>query len=83
MSYKPIRLGDVMDGKPKGPAPAGEKTGEKAAALTLSVPEAGALLGLGRSKSYQEAAAGRIPTKRYGKLLRVPRVRFLRSLEED
>jgi hypothetical protein len=41
--------------------------------MTLSVPEAGKrYFGLGRSASYQAAAAGEIPTIRVGGLLRVP-----------
>jgi excisionase family DNA binding protein len=39
---------------------------------TLSVPDAGKLLGLGRNASYEAAARGQIPTIRFGRLLRVP-----------
>jgi excisionase family DNA binding protein len=45
--------------------------------LTVSVPQAGRLLGVGRSSAYLAAAAGEIPTIRIGGLLRVP----LRALE--
>jgi excisionase family DNA binding protein len=45
--------------------------------LTISVPEAGRRLGIGRSSAYQAAAVGQIPTIRIGGLLRVP----LRALE--
>jgi excisionase family DNA binding protein len=44
----------------------------------LTVPEAGAQLGLGRNASYDAAKRGDIPTIRIGKLLRVP----LRALEQ-
>jgi excisionase family DNA binding protein len=40
--------------------------------LTISVPEAGRQLGIGRSSAYAAAAAGEIPTIRIGGLLRVP-----------
>ena len=39
----------------------------------LSVPEAGAMLGLGRNASYEAARRGDIPTIRIGKLIRVPK----------
>ena len=45
--------------------------------LTISVPEAGRRLGIGRSAAYQAAAAGQIPVLRIGGLLRVP----VRALE--
>ena len=44
----------------------------------LTVPEAGAQLGLGRNASYAAAKSGVIPTIRLGKLLRVP----IRALEQ-
>jgi excisionase family DNA binding protein len=49
----------------------------------LTVPEAGARLGLGRNASYEAAARGDIPTIRIGKLLRVPKVAFDRLLSGD
>jgi excisionase family DNA binding protein len=39
---------------------------------TLSVPEAGAYLGLGRDASYVAAHKGELPTVRIGKRYRVP-----------
>jgi excisionase family DNA binding protein len=44
--------------------------------LVYEVPEAGALLGLGRNASYEAAKRGDIPTIRIGKLLRVPKAAF-------
>jgi excisionase family DNA binding protein len=44
----------------------------------LTVPEAGAQLGLGRNASYAAAKSGAIPTIKLGKLLRVP----IRALEQ-
>lgn len=40
--------------------------------LTLSVEEAGRLLGVGRDASYRAAHDGDIPTVRIGRKLRVP-----------
>jgi excisionase family DNA binding protein len=48
--------------------------------LTMSVPEAGALLGLGRNGSYKAAKRGEIPTIRIGNKLLVPRVAIQRLL---
>jgi excisionase family DNA binding protein len=46
----------------------------------LTVPEAGAQLGLGRNASYEAAKRGDIPTLRLGKLLRVPKAALDRLL---
>jgi excisionase family DNA binding protein len=48
--------------------------------LTLDVPEAGKLLGLGRNASYEAAAKGEIPTIRIGKRILVPKAAFERFL---
>jgi len=40
---------------------------------TYSVPEAGAILGIGRSLAFAAAAAGTLPVIRIGKRLLVPR----------
>jgi len=50
--------------------------------LTMTVPEAGALLGLNRNASYAAAERGEIPTMRFGKLIRVPKAAFRRKLQE-
>jgi hypothetical protein len=42
----------------------------------LSIPAAGAILGLGRAASYQAAQRGEIPTIRLGKRLLVPTARL-------
>ena len=39
---------------------------------TLTVAEAGELLGLSRSAAYRAADAGQLPTLRFGRKLRVP-----------
>jgi excisionase family DNA binding protein len=49
---------------------------------TLSVPEAGRWLGIGRNAAYDAARRGEIPTIRIGRLLRVPVVALQRKLEE-
>jgi excisionase family DNA binding protein len=49
---------------------------------TLSVPEAGRWLGIGRNASYEAARRGEIPTIRIGRLLRVPVVALERKLSE-
>lgn len=47
----------------------------------LTVPEAGAQLGLGRNASYDAAKRGDIPTIKFGKLLRVPKLAVERMLD--
>jgi len=49
---------------------------------TLSVPEAGRWLGIGRNAAYDAARRGEIPTIRIGRLLRVPVVALQRKLEQ-
>lgn len=48
--------------------------------LTVSVPEAGQALGIGRDAAYAAAAAGEIPTLRLGRALRVPVPKLLALL---
>lgn len=40
--------------------------------LTLSVPEAGRRLGLGKNLAYEAAKRGELPVLRFGRKLRVP-----------
>jgi len=47
---------------------------------TLTVAEAGELLGLSRSAAYRAAAEGQLPTVRFGRKLRVPTPRLLALL---
>lgn len=49
----------------------------------LSIPEAGALIGLGRSASYAAANSGDIPTIRAGKAKLVPKQRWLRIVNGE
>ncbi|TIW73406.1 MAG: helix-turn-helix domain-containing protein [Mesorhizobium sp.] len=49
--------------------------------LVMTVPEAGAKLGLGRNAAYEAAAKGEIPTIRIGKLIKVPKVALERMLD--
>ena len=50
--------------------------------LTMSVPGAGAILGLTRNGAYQAAKDGLIPTLKIGKLLKVPKKAFRQKLQE-
>jgi hypothetical protein len=50
--------------------------------LTMSIPEAGKLLGLGRNSSYAAAQRGEFPVLWFGRIGRVPVAAFLRMLEE-
>jgi excisionase family DNA binding protein len=49
---------------------------------TLSVPEAGRWLGIGRNASYEAARRGDLPVIRIGRLLRVPVIALERKLSE-
>lgn len=49
---------------------------------TLSVPEAGKALGIGRSAAYEAARTGQLPTIRIGKRILVPIVALDRLLAE-
>lgn len=42
-------------------------------ALTLSVPEAAQLLGVGRNHLYEMVGSGEIPHLRFGRRIRIPR----------
>lgn len=48
--------------------------------LTCTVPEAGALLGIGRDAAYAAAHRGEIPTLTYGRRLVVPVRKLLEQL---
>lgn len=50
------------------------------AAPTVSVEQAGEVLGLSRRSAYRAASAGQIPTIRVGRRLLVPRLALLRLL---
>ena len=50
--------------------------------LTVSVEEAGRLLGVSRGLAYELAATGKLPTVRLGRRLVVPKVALERLLEE-
>src|SRR5438874_4243785 len=51
--------------------------------LTLTVPEAGRLIGLARSASYSAAARGELPVLRFGRRLVVPIAALMRLLARD
>ena len=63
------------------PSPTSADTSEAAAdSLTVSVEEAGRLLGIGRSSAYSAVRRGEIPSIRVGHLYRVPRARLMALL---
>jgi excisionase family DNA binding protein len=47
---------------------------------TFSVPEAGEILGIGRSLAFEAAGSGQLPVIRIGKRLLVPRAALERML---
>jgi excisionase family DNA binding protein len=49
---------------------------------TLSVPEAGRRVGLGKNASYEAARRGELPVLRFGRKLRVPSAALDRMLAE-
>lgn len=49
--------------------------------LTISVEQAGELLGIGRDAAYQAVRAGTIPALRIGRYWRVPRSALLRMID--
>ena len=50
---------------------------------TITVEEAAAILGIGRSAAYEAARRGQLPTRRLGRRLFVPVPAFLRWLGDD
>jgi excisionase family DNA binding protein len=54
---------------------------DKDGRLVYQVPEAGALLGLGKNASYEAAKRGDFPTIKLGKLIRVPKAAFHRLFD--
>ncbi len=57
-----------------------ERDTKAAERAVMTVPEAGARLGLCRSSAYEAARTGQIPVIRIGRALRVPKVAFERLL---
>jgi len=49
-----------------------ESTSTEKAKVTISVPEAGKMLGIGRNGAYDAARRGELPTLKFGKRLVVP-----------
>ena len=49
---------------------------------TLTVPEAGKVLGIGRSAAYEAARTGQLPVIKIGRRRLVPRVALERLLDE-
>ncbi len=53
---------------------------EDSQCLTVPVPEAGVILGVGRNTAYNMAREGVIPTIRLGRRLVVPRALLMKKL---
>jgi excisionase family DNA binding protein len=51
--------------------------------LTLTVEEAGELLGISRALAYEMARTGRLPTLRFGKRIVVPKKAIENMLERS
>lgn len=51
--------------------------------LTISVEEAGRVLGISRSAAYSAVHAGQIPCLRIGKRMLVPRIPFEKMLGKE
>jgi excisionase family DNA binding protein len=60
------------------PIPESEKLTQEC--MTVTVEEAGRMLGIGRGTAYQAAKSGEIPTIRIGTRLLVPRAQINRML---
>ena len=58
------------------------QTPQRVERATLTVAEAGKLLGISRNLAYDLVAQGKLPTLRLGRRLVVPRVALQRLLEE-
>ena len=73
--------GDDNDASAKdSPDPAVKRGPRPRGPFGLSVPQAGALVGLGRNASYEAAARGEIPTLKIGGLLIVPKLAWFRKI---
>jgi hypothetical protein len=58
-----------------------QKGGRPRGPYGLSIPEAGAMVGLGRNASYEAAKAGKIPVMEFGRNIKiVPRVAWLKQI---
>jgi excisionase family DNA binding protein len=51
--------------------------------LTISVEEAGRMLGVSRGVAYEAARSGQLPTIRLGRRILVPRARLLELVSAD
>jgi excisionase family DNA binding protein len=74
---EPVEIAGEIDPDPSSDAPKYKVSNEP---RTISVPEAGRWLGIGRNAAYDAARRGEIPTIRIGRLLRVPVVALERML---
>ena len=63
-----------------GAANAGSLGHDTANRVTISVPEAGRRLGIGRNAAYEAARCGDLPVLKFGKRIVVPLAAFERKL---
>ncbi len=63
------------------PSPSTPQLARPEGPLTLSVPEAGALLGISRALAYELARTGDLPTLRLGRRIVVPRAALAALIE--
>jgi excisionase family DNA binding protein len=79
----PIETGTTSKERdPVPPITAGRTSGESPPRATMTVEEAGAYLGIGRSAAYAAARSGSIPVIRVGRRMLVPRAALERMLAE-
>lgn len=58
-------------------------TADLSGRLTVTIPEAGQLLGIGRDAAYRAAEAGQIPSLRVGRRLLVPLPALMKLVGSD
>ena len=51
--------------------------------LTLTIPEAAGLLGIGQTLAYEMASAGLLPVLRLGRVIRIPKAALTRWIEKN
>ena len=51
--------------------------------LTLTIPEAAGLLGIGQTLAYEMASAGLLPVLRLGRVMRIPKAALTRWIEKN
>jgi excisionase family DNA binding protein len=78
----PMKFGEVKEKIRVGAADANDPSGDTPR-LTVSVEEAGRILGISRGAAYARAGDGSLPTVRLGKRLLVPKGALQKMLQID